>query len=207
MESLHVASDSASELNEERGRSRLVKLVAVVSALALSIGLLAGYLFLKKRHAEQVKSANPEQAANVAKPAASPEVQIYVDDAMLKGQQTTLGGTLVNISQNSLNDLSVELELRRRKDAGTEARAVSVEPKELGPQQQGRYSLQVSSNDYSSARVLRIKSGTRQTDVPFKTSPGAQRPPERIPNKTVIVDRPSKGGGFINTPDNPTRVP
>jgi hypothetical protein len=181
--------------------------IAVLAALVVTVSLFAGYMLLRKRHAEQVKAETPPETV---KPAPSPVIQVFVDDAMLKGSETLLGGTLLNISPDNLTDLSVELELKRRKDGTSEVRTVSVAPKDLTPEQQGRYALQVFSRDYSGARFLRIKSGSQSTEVPFKTVPGAQRPPERIPQKTVIVNRPSprpKDGGFINTPDNPTKVP
>ncbi len=148
MESLHVSEDPASTGNfdEREGRSPLVMVAAVVCALALTGGLFLGYMFLKKRHAEQVNAQvaaqrAAAQAAQASKPTGPPVLQVFVDDAMLKGSQTVIGGTLLNISQETLSDLSVELELRTRKGGQAETRAVAVEPKDLAPQQQGRYSI------------------------------------------------------------------
>ncbi len=218
MESLHVSRDTTSEDFEARERrSPVVTIVAIICALALTGGLFLGYMLLKKRHAEQVNAqaqaerAAAQQAATVSKPAGPPLLQVFVDDAMLRGSQTLLGGTLVNISDQKLSDLSVELELRQRKGGQAETRAVAVQPKDLDPNQQGRYALKLPSQDYSSARLLRIKSGASADELAFKTAPGAQRPPEVIKPevKTIIVKPPpSKGNGdFINTPDTPTRIP
>jgi hypothetical protein len=214
MESLHVSRDTTGPENfDERGsRSPLVMVIAIISALALTGGLFAGYMFLKKRHAEQVSAQRQAQMAIVNKPAVPPLLQVFVDDAILKGSQTVIGGTLLNISRETISDLSVELELRRRKGGSPETRSVSVEPGDLAPDQQGRYSLKVATQDYSHVRLLRIKSGARPEEVAFKTAPGAQRPPEVIKPevKTIIVKQPPKRGNgeeFINTPDNPSRVP
>jgi hypothetical protein len=214
MESLHVSSDTTGTENfEERGgRSPVVMVIAVIAALALTGGIFAGYMFLKKRHAEQVNAQRQaEMAAAATKPAAPPELQVFVDDAMLKGSQTVIGGTLLNISGEKISDISVELELRPRKGGSAETRAVAVEPKDLAPNQQGRYSLKVSTQDYSHARLLRIKSGARTEEVAFKTAPGAQRPPEVIKPeiKTILVKPPPKRGNgeeFINTPDTPAKI-
>lgn len=219
MESLHVSEDPASTGNfdEREGRSPLVMVAAVVCALALTGGLFLGYMFLKKRHAEQVNAQveaqrAAAQAAQVSKPTGPPVLQVFVDDAMLKGSQTVIGGTLLNISQETLSDLKVELELRTRKGGQVETRAVAVEPKDLAPQQQGRYSIRLSTQDYSHARLLKIRSGGHEEELAFKSAPGAQRPPEVIKPevKTIIVKQPpkrGKGEDFINTPDNPARIP
>lgn len=191
----------------EKGRSTKL-ILAVVCALALTAALFAAYMILRKRHAEQARVQ--EQLLNPPPtPAASPEIQAYVDDAMIRGHQSVLGGTLQNISDKKITDLSVEMSLKRRKDGSTEVRAISVEPKDLEPNQQGRYSLTVVAQDYSGARLLRVKSSSRNGELAFRTASGAQRPPERTPQGQIIIQRPStrpRGEEFINTPDNPAKV-
>jgi hypothetical protein len=121
-----------------------------------------------------------------------------------------ISGTVHNISGQSLSNLSIEVELTRRKDAGTEVRALDVEPKELAPEQKGHYTLALTG-DYRSIKLLHIKTGPDSNEIGFKTAPGAARPVERAPEgKTIIVDKPSapkQGEEFINTPDNPARIP
>jgi hypothetical protein len=59
--------------------------------------------------------------------------------------------------------------------------------------------------------VSKLNSGGRAEAVAFKSAVGARRPAERLPQgspKVVVVPRPKpKGEEFINTPDNPTRIP
>jgi hypothetical protein len=195
---------------EDRG-SMMPRVIAIICALGLTAALLLGYLVLRRRHAERLQA---EQAAQTqaAKPAPSPLFQLFVDDAMIKGPQAVLGGTVLNISGEKLTDLSIELELKRRKDGVSELRTLQVEPHDLAPQEQGRYSLSVPSGDYRETRVLHLKSGSRTGEIAFKIVPGAQRPPERLPQttKTIIVKPPprrGKGEEFINTPDTPVTVP
>ncbi|MDQ3803531.1 MAG: hypothetical protein M3416_06835 [Acidobacteriota bacterium] len=133
---------------------------------------------------------------------------------MLRKPHAILGGTVQNVGGGRLENLTVELELRRRGDGGTELRAVPVEPAVLAPGEKGRYSLKVLSGEWSGSRLLRLRSGARAEDVAFKTSPGARRPPERIPDSRTITvtkdsrPRPRSGGEeFINTPDTPVSVP
>ena len=218
MESLHVSEDPASTGNfdEREGRSPLVMVAAVICALALTGGLFLGYMFLKKRHAEQVNAqAQAQKAAALAaqpnRPTGPPVLQVFVDDAMLKGSQTIIGGTLLNISQETLTGLTVELTLGSRRGGQTETRAVAVEPQDLAPQQQGRYSIKLPAQDYGYVRLSKIKSGGRAEELAYKTAPGAQRPPEVIKPevKTIIVKQPpkrGKGEEFINTPDNPAKI-
>ena len=128
-----------------------------------------------------------------------------------RGPDAVLGGTVQNISPNTLTGITIELELKRRQDNGSELRVVSLEPHDLGPQQQGRYALNVPSRVYRETRIHRITSNVATGDLAFKILPGAQRPNERLPTKENIVVRPSpkhgKGEEFINTPDNPVTVP
>jgi hypothetical protein len=119
-----------------------------------------------------------------------------------------------NISGANLEDLSVELELRRRDDGSVELREVPVLPSQLRPGEKGRYRLEVRSEEWSGSRLLRLRSGKRGKDVAFKSAPGARRPPERLPVERVgdgtrgAPARPRPNGEeFINTPDTATSVP
>lgn len=200
-------------LDAEARRSPLTIIIALICALAITAGLFTGYIYLRRRHAESERARQQADAPNANKqPTGPPLLQVYEDDAMLKRGQATISGTVVNISPETLKDIAVELELRRRSNATTEIRSVPLSPSDLVPEQQGRYALTVLTRDYSNTRLLRIKSSTRPTDIAFKSAPGAQRPPEPPPqtNRTIIVPRPSPRKGeeeFINTPDNPARVP
>jgi hypothetical protein len=195
---------------EERG-SFMTRGIAIACALGLTAALTMGYLMLRKRHAERLRAEQQAAQAQEAKPAPSPLLQLFVDDAMIKGAQAVLGGTVLNISGEKLTDLSVELELKRRKDSGSEIRTLIVEPRELSPQEQGRYALNVPSGEYRESRVLHIRSGGGSGEIPFKMLPGAQRPPEKPPETkvTAVKQPPKRGKGeeFINTPDTPVKIP
>jgi len=136
---------------------------------------------------------------------------IFVDDAMLAKPYAIIGGTVENVGGERLENLSVEIELRRRDDGSTERREVTVEPADLDPGKQGKYSLKVLSDEWSSSRVVSLRGGAARREVAFKSLPGAKRPPEKIGGNVVIVKTPSRkkanGEEFINTPDNPVKVP
>lgn len=152
-----------------------------------------------------------QPSATAAPPA--PEAHVRVDEAMLRKPHAILGGTVENVGGAPLENLSVELEMRRRKDGSVELRQVPVEPSVLAPGQTGRYQVRVLSEEWSGSRLLRVRSGSRATDVAFKSSPGARRPPERVPVERVVDGKPapprqrSNGEEFINTPDTATSVP
>ena len=207
-------SETSTELHDfevESRRSPLFLVVSAICALAVTGALLAGYLYLQRHNAEQTR-AKQQAMTPQPKPAIPPQAQVYEDEAMLKGAQAILGGTVHNISQETLSDLTVELELVRRNDASTERRVLEVVPKDLAPDAQGRYTLSVLKRDYRSAHLVGLRSGADAKQIAFKSAPGAQRPPERTPNatETVIVNRPPprKGSGeeFINSPDNPGKI-
>ena len=192
-----------------RGRSSLVKIVSIITALAITAALLIGFLVWRKRHEERV-GVEPQTQANPVRPALPAKVQVYMDEPVRKGPQAMISGTVQNISGQALSNVSIEVELTRRKDAGAEVRSLDLEPKELAPEQKGRYSLALTG-DYRSIKLLHIKSGPDSNEIGFKTAPGVARPVERAPEaKTIIVDKPSapkQGEEFINTPDNPARIP
>ncbi|HEX8473673.1 MAG TPA: hypothetical protein VF666_06540 [Pyrinomonadaceae bacterium] len=139
--------------------------------------------------------------------------RIYEDEAMLKGSQAVIGGTVENVASERLEKLSLELELKRRKDQSTEIRSLEIKPQTLAPGERGRYSLALPSNVWSGSRIVRLRSATRAEDIAYKSEVGARRPPERLPESTTVVlpqtqrPRRSTGEEFINTPDNPEKIP
>lgn len=181
------------------------KLRTVFLCCALALTLLAGC---------QGGDATRRAAREKAPPQApEPEVHVLVDEAMLQRPHAILGGTVENVGGERLENLSVELELRRREDDAVELRSVPVNPPTLAPGEKGRYSLRVISEEWGVSRLLRVRSTSREGDVAFKSSPGARRPPEKLTGsatatapQTSSKPRPS-GEEFINTPDTPVSVP
>lgn len=188
---------------EEKRHSRRL-LVGILCALILTGIILGGYLLLMKRHERQVAAA-----AETEKQKKAPKVEVFVDDTTVDGKKATLAGTLHNISNETVRNIAVELQLRRRVGAGVETRVVVPELTDLAPEARTRYSLEVPVGDYVSSTFMRVVAGENRAAVPFKALPGAARPPLETPaSKTVIVNRPApKGDEFINSPNNPGKVP
>lgn len=161
-------------------------------------------------HAERRVEGEPARQPQQQKQERA-KVQVFEDEALLKGSQAVVGGTVVNTTGETLEDLSVELELRSRKDQATEKRTLPLDPARLAPGEKGRYSLTLPSQLWSGSRLVRLRSAAQGEDIPYTSQVGVRRPPERIPEsrtKIVNVPRPrSKGDDFINTPDNPERIP
>ena len=175
---------------------------------AAALPLLAGC----QGGASRQNAGQRNEAAAPAQ-APSPEAHVLVDEAVLKKPHAILGGTVENIGGERLENLSVELELRRREDGAIELRRVPVSPPALAPGEKGRYSLRVLSDEWGSSRLLRVRSSSREADVAFKSSPGARRPPEKLTDSPTATagkapSRPRPAGEeFINTPDTPIAVP
>src|SRR6266508_5452978 len=109
-------SPRSDELFDQPGSSFGRKVVAAICALLISAAVLLGYAYLRKRHAQQTLAQTSQGDSRASLPKGPPQAHILVDDALLKGGQTIIGGSVKNISSESLRGLSVELELRRRKD-------------------------------------------------------------------------------------------
>jgi hypothetical protein len=196
------------ELFAEPKSSLSLKLIAAIAALVITVLVFAGYAYLRQRHSESTGlSAVTSQTA--PEPKKSPKALIRIDDATLQADKTVLSGTVTNTSAEPLANVSVELELKRRKDAVAERKLIPLTPSTLEPQQEGKYSIQLQAQDYLSARLVGLRAGPDSSPVAYTTTQGQKRPPEIIGSKTITVDKrpPSKRDEFLNSPDNPARVP
>jgi len=183
------------------------KLLGVVCAVAVTAVLLVGYAVMRRLHAQQVQANAVVPAPPDNGPKGPPVAHILVDQPSLEKGMTTIGGVVKNTSQADLNGLAISLELHRRKDGASEQKLVPIEPATLGPQEEGSYALKVSASDYGSITLVGLRADPDSKLIAFTTSPGKQRTPERLEPRTVIVKKPGRPGEFLNTPDNPTRVP
>ncbi|MFL6231282.1 MAG: hypothetical protein ACJ741_21115 [Pyrinomonadaceae bacterium] len=185
----------------------VAKLIAFVSAVALVVALLCGFLFLRKQHEEQLSAA--KRAEQVSRTIAPAQAQVFQDEVRLRGSDAIVGGSVRNISAARLEDLFVEVELKRRASQTVETKTVQLSPGSLRPGEEGKYSLQISSSEWSGAQVVRLRGGAAKAEIPFKTELGEKRPAERPPAAKVIIEqRPRRqGDDYINTPDTPIRIP
>lgn len=199
----------ASGVGGESGTT--TKLIACVCALALACVLLVGFFFLKKRHDDlRAASQRAADAAKAAKVALPPQAQVFQNEVRLQGAQAIVGGTVKNISDTPLTGLSVEISLKgRNSQRADEMRNVTVAPATLQPNEEGKYSLAISPDEWVGAQVVRLHSSARDADVPFKPELGERRPAERPPAAKVIIEQKPrrKGDDFLNTPDAPIRIP
>jgi len=180
------------------------KILAVVCAVGLTAIHLVAYAYVRKFHAEKVVAENtPPPVAEKSPPLA----HVIIDEPTLEKGMTTIGGVVKNISKQDLTNLSVVIELRRRKDSGVEESVLPVTPAQLQPEQEGSYSLKVSAQEFASIRLAGLKADPQSSLIAYHSSQGKKRTPERLEPKTIVVKRAGKPGEFINTPDNPARVP
>jgi hypothetical protein len=183
------------------------KLLAVVCAVGISAVLLVGYGYIRKYHAQKVIAENTPPPVVENGPKGPPLAHVVIDEPTLEKGLTTIGGVVKNISNQDLSNLSVVIELRRRKDSGVEESLLRVTPAQLQPEQEGSYSLKISAQEYASIRLAGLKADPQSSLVAYSSSQGKKRTPERLEPKTIVVKRGGKPGEFINSPDNPVRVP
>jgi hypothetical protein len=194
-------------LVDEERQSPFIKLGAIVCALAVTGALLAGYFFLQHRHQQRAQAA--QRAAEAAKKLPPIEAQVFENEARLQGGDAIVGGIVRNISNARIDELSVEIQLIPRTGENLKVQQVKLEPANLNPGEEGRYSLTVPSRQWSATRLVRLLSGARQTELAYKSQLGERRPLEGPPQgaKIVIVpERKGKRDEFLNTPDNPITI-
>jgi hypothetical protein len=191
-----------------RPRTLLRPSPAIIHIFALS--LVALFAAACSGRAPQTQSPPVAQKDAPQKPARALDVHVLEDEAMPKGSQAVIGGTVRNISGERLENVSVELELIRRDGKGTETRELALAPAVLEPGAEGRYSITVLPKDWKGSHILRLKSSTRPAELAFKSEVGARRPPERIPaarERIVIVrPKPKKGDDYLNTPETADQI-
>jgi len=185
-----------------------IKLIGAIAAIVVTVSVLAGYAYLRKRYAENNATRASLALAESTKPQPTPKALVLVDEALIQGNKTVVGGTVKNTSNETLRHVTVNLELKRRKDATTEKKDLALTPAELEPGQEGRYLLELKAADYGSARLVGLSAGPDSSPVVYTSASGRKRPLERLESKPIIVGRPpAKPGEFLNSPDNPARVP
>jgi hypothetical protein len=194
-------------LVDEERQSPFIKLGAIVCALAVTGALLGGYFVLQHRQKQRAQAA--QQAAEAAKKSPPIEAQVFENEARLQGGDAIVGGIVRNISNARIDELSVEIQLIPRAGENLKVQQVKLEPANLNPGEEGRYSLTVPSRQWSATRLVRLLSGARNAELAFKSQLGERRPLEGPPQgaKIVIVpDRKGKRDEFLNTPDNPITI-
>ena len=183
------------------------KLLATVCAVAVTAMLLAGYGYIRKYHAQRVIASNTPPPVIETGPKGPSLAHIVIDEPSLSKGKTTIGGVVKNISKQELTGLSVVIELRKRKDSGLEESVLPVTPAQLQPEQEGSYSVTLPAQNVASIRLVGLKVEPQSTLIAYSWSQGKKRTPERLEPRTVVVKRSGKPGEFINSPDNPGRVP
>ena len=203
-----LINSKAEEALGESKRSPAVKILGGILALALTGVVFVGYTYLRIKHAREAAATLAAQSV-AAEPKGPPQALIIIDDAMTRAGKTLIGGTVKNTSTQKLGPLAIELELKRRKDSGIDKKLIALEPSEIEPQQEAHYSLELQTQEYGSARVSALRAGGVSQPLPYATAQGRKRPLERTESKTITVDKrpPGKRDEFLNSPDNPARIP
>ena len=191
----------------EQNESKKRLLLGIVCAMAVTALLIAGYAYIRRYHAQRILAEATPPPVTDSGPKGPALAHVVVDEPILEKGFTVIGGAVKNISDRDLTGVSVVLELRRRKDGGLEEQELPVTPSALRPQQEGSYSLKAPAQDFASIRLTGLKVDPQSTLIAYTSAQGKKRPPERFEPRTIVVKRSGKPGEFINSPDNPGRLP
>jgi hypothetical protein len=169
-ESIAALSNYGKDLDAtETGRGGAITLLV---AILLISGAVLVYFFVptvRSRTDALVARLRGQQAATPA--VEKPKAQIYpsinpeVNKNLVKAR-----GAIMNISEEPLEDLSVEVSLDRGEGTTAEVRTVAVKPNVLAPRQQGVYEFEYEggkTSGFSRYRVIKLLS--KNGEVKFKT--------------------------------------
>src|SRR5215216_5529169 len=197
----HPEEAAARERESNKG-----KLLAAVCAVAVTALLVVGYAFVRKYHAQKALANNTPPPVVESGPKGPPLAHVVVDEPTLSKGMTTIGGVVKNISKQELTGLSIVIELRNRKDARLEESVLPVTPAQLQPEQEGSYAITLPAQKVASIRLVGVKADPQSSLIAYSSSQGKKRTPERL-QPEVVKRSGSKPGEFLNSPDNPGRVP
>ena len=182
-------------------------LLGIVCAVAVTALVVAGYAYIRRYHQQRVIANNTPPPVTDSGPKGPPLAHVVIDEPTLQKGFTVIGGVVKNTSDRELSAVSVVIELRRRKDGGLEEQSLPVTPSALQPQQEGVYSMKAPAQDFASIRLVGVTTDPQSNLIAYSSAQGKKRPPERFEPRTIVVKRSGRPGEFINTPDNPGRVP
>src|SRR5437762_1006846 len=100
-----------------RGKRDIMPFGLAPRRLSLILSLLAPLIFSgcqKRTPSADAQASASGPAVKTSKVSATPEADVYVDEAKLAKPYAIIGGTVRNIGPLKLENLSVEIELRRR---------------------------------------------------------------------------------------------
>jgi hypothetical protein len=206
MQTLNQLETEPLPIEEEERRHTKRLAVGMLCALLLTGSVCGGYFYLRKRHERQLAATAEAQKIEKEKP----KIEVAVDEARTEGKKSILGGTIHNISNDTIHNVAIELQLRRRTGGTTEARIVIPESTELAPDAKTSYKIEVPVQDYGSATFARVVTSDTHLAIAYRAMPGVARPPlPAVPaGKTIVIPRPApKDGEFLNTEKNPGKVP
>ncbi len=106
-------------------------------------------------------------------------------------RMVTIAGLVKNITNETLYDLRVEIELYPRAPEGAppERRTLYLVPNLLGPQQEGRYTLTVADAEYRQSSLKRVVTGDGKDmkEVPAVFIQGTLTPPDEAETKPATT--------------------
>lgn len=154
------------EKDDDTGRGGLIVLAVVILLLG---GALASYFFVPavKERANKLLGIG----GNEIPPAEKPKAQVIPSRAMdFTKNIVKARGAVINISDETLEGLSVEITFMRGEGAPVETKVLPVKPDQLAPQQQGLYEFEYDGSKatgYSRYRVSKLI--TSNGEVKFTT--------------------------------------
>ena len=170
-------SNYGKETEADKGGKGGIVALALTVLLVVS-GALA-YLYVPSVHARVDSAVSHLRGEVPVEPPPPPaRAQIVAASSEAVKNMVKARGSVINISTDPLEDLSVEVSLERGPNAPADSRTVPVTPNRLDPQQQGRYEF-----EYDGSKAKGYPGGYRVTklisngaEVKFKV-PGQQRSP------------------------------
>lgn len=192
--------------NYTRRGSPVLWVIAIVCAGLLTCALFAGYVLMRNRYAPVPQSS--ERQANTAAAPQRIRAQVFADEPFLRNSQAVIGGIVRNVSDETLENLTVVLVLTRSDATGAEARHIALMPSRLAPNEEGRYALMLPAREWRDVRVSGLRNGDAGEEIGFNTAIGARRPLESAPRPRRSTQQRSRpdNDGFFNTPDTPVVI-
>lgn len=137
--------------------------------LGVAIGIVYNVPALREKAAERLPSNIAKSLKLTSKDISFLSIQEYRYSVNEKENTVTISGVVKNLSEKAVGPLQLEFQLTKRDDVRlTDSKVVPLDPVELPPQQEGKYTFTIPAKDYQETKFLRITTTNSNLELKVK---------------------------------------
>jgi hypothetical protein len=150
-------------------RSFILWTIPIWILLGVFIGIIYIVPNLREKVAEKLPPSLAKTLKLTSKEIAFLSIQEYRYSVDEKEKTVTISGVVKNLTEKAVGPLQLEFQLTKREDVRlTDSKIIPLDPIELGPQKEGKYTFTISAKDYQETKFLRITTTNKDIELKVK---------------------------------------